>query len=185
MCWSSAPLLRLRPLCVGRSLHPVRRVPAFPPVSPNVPRPTSYQVLSCKKSAVQLTGQRERMLWSPDCRLPWKLRSCSGKSICWDARTPAQIQLSPGKTYAVQYTLNVCATPPAEWEILLRQSPCGAFTEPLPLRFSAGCPQQSLHYVCVLHPRRGCDCGVTLSLMLKAATPLYVEQAVMDVVELC
>lgn len=124
------------------------------------------------------------MLWSPVCRLPWRLRSCSGKNICWDTRAPAQIQLSPGKTYAVQYTLNVCAPPPAKGELLLRQSPCGAFTEPLPLRFSAGSPQQTLHYVCVLHPRMSCDCGVTLSLVLGAKAPLYVERAVMDVVEL-
>lgn len=155
----------------------------FPQCSCSSSRPTSYQVLPCEKSAVQLTGQREKMLWNPDCRLPWKLRSCSGKNICWDRRAPAQIQLNPGKTYAVQYTLNVCAAPPAEGEILLRQSPCGAFTDPLPLRFSAGTPQQTLHYVAVLHPRMSCDYGVTLSLMLNATT-LYVERAVMDVVEL-
>lgn len=148
------------------------------------PRPAAYQVLPCEKSAVQLTGQRERMLWNPNCRLPWSLRSRSGKSICWDARTPTQIQLSPGKTYAVQYTLNVCTPPPAEGDIFLRLSPCGTFTEPMPLRFSAGSSQQTLHYVSVLHPRMSCDYCVTLSLVLDAKAPLYVERAVMDVVEL-
>lgn len=157
--------------------------PCFPQCPWPSPRPTSYQVLPCEKSAVQLVGQRERMLWNPGCRLPWKLCSRSGKNICWDRCAPAQIQLGPGKTYAVQYTLNVCA-PPAEGEILLRQSPCGAFTEPLPLRFSAGCPQQTLHYVSVLHPRMSCGCSVTLSLVLDAGAPLYVERAVMDVMEL-
>lgn len=165
---------------------PCRPGPCVPPCFPRCPsvRPTSYQVLPCEKSAVQLTGQRERMLWSPNCRLPWKLRSCSGKNICWDPRTPAQIQLNPGKTYAVQYTLNVCAPPPAKGEIFLRQSPGGAFTEPLPLRFSSGSPQRTLHYVSVLHPRMSCGHGVALSLMLNAGAPLYVERAVMDVVEL-
>lgn len=124
------------------------------------------------------------MLWSPDCSLPWKLQSRSGKNICWDRRAPAQIQLSPGKAYAVQYTLNVCVSPPAKGEILLRQAPGGAFTEPLPLRFSAASSQQTLHHVSVLRPRIGCDHGVTLSLTLNAGAPLYVERAVMDVVEL-
>ena len=61
--------------------------PCFPQCSCPLPRPTSYRVLPCDKSAVQLAGQREKMLWSPDCRLPWKLRNCSGKNICRDART--------------------------------------------------------------------------------------------------
>lgn len=165
---------------------PCRPGPCAPPCFPQcpLPRPTAYQVLSCKKSAVQLTGQRERMLWNPDCRLPWKLRSCSGKNIFWDARVPTQFQLNPGKPYAVQYTLNVCATQPVEGEILLRQSPCSVFTEPMSLRFSAGSSQQTLHHVSVLHPRMNYDCGTMLSLVLDAGTPLYVERAVMDVVEL-
>ena len=144
----------------------------------------SHPAPSCKKSAMRLTGQRERLLWSPDCRLPWKLRSCSGKNICWDRRAPAQIQLDPGKAYAVQYTLHVCAAPPDEGEIRLKQSPRCAFTDPLPLRFSAESSQQTLRYVSVLHPRTGCAYGAALSLMLNARAPLYVERAVMDVVEL-
>ena len=127
------------------------------------------------------------MLWNPDCRLCWRQRSRSGKDICLDERTPAQIQLDPGKTYAVQYALNVCATSPEEGTILLRQSPCGAFTDALHLHFYIGHPahgQQSLHYVSVMHPCINNGYSVKLSLMLDAKAPLYVEQAVMDVVEL-
>ena len=143
--------------------------------------------MSCEKCAVQLVGQRERMQWNPECRLPWRERSRSGRDICWEERTPAQIQLSPGKTYAVQYTLNVCATSPAEGAILLRQSPCGVFTDTLPLHFSIGRPahgQQTLHAAAVMHPCMSSGYSVTLSLMLDAKTPLYVERAVMDIVEL-
>lgn len=157
------------------------------PVSCSPPHPVSHQVLSCEKSAVQLIGLRERMLWNPDCRLCWRQRSRSGKDICLDERTPAQIQLDPGKTYAVQYALNVCATSPEEGTILLRQSPCGAFTDAMPLHFSIGHPahgQQTLHYVSVMHPCINNGYSVKLSLMLDAKAPLYVEQAVMDVVEL-
>lgn len=157
------------------------------PVSCSPPHPVSHQVRSCEKSAVQLIGLRERMLWNPDCRLCWRQRSRSGKDICLDERTPAQIQLDPGKTYAVQYALNVCATSPEEGTILLRQSPCGAFTDAMPLHFSIGHPahgQQTLHYVSVMHPCINNGYSVKLSLMLDAKAPLYVEQAVMDVVEL-
>lgn len=124
------------------------------------------------------------MLWEPSCRLPWKLRSCGGKNICWDGRAPDQIQLSPGKAYAVQYTLNICAAPPAEGKILLRQSPCGGFTDTLPLCFPPGRLRQTLHHVSVLHPCGNDGGGAALSLLLDAKGPVCVERAVMDVVEL-
>ena len=79
------------------------------------------------------------------------------------------------------------ATSPEEGTILLRQSPCGAFTDAMPLHFSIGHPahgQQTLHYVSVMHPCINNGYSVKLSLMLDAKAPLYVEQAVMDVVEL-
>lgn len=151
------------------------------------PPPASGQAPPCEKSAIQLAGQRENMLWNPNCRLPWKQRSRSGKGICWDERTPAQIQLDPGKSYTVQYTLNVCAASPAEGKILIRPSPCGAFTDTLPLHFSIGCPaqrQETLHYAAVMHPCMNNGYGVTLSLVLDAKAPVCVERAVMDVVEL-
>ena len=154
------------------------------PCPPRCPPPCP--VPPHERGAIQLAGQRERMLWEPDCRLPWRLRGCMGSGICWDANAPAQIELSPGKAYAVQYTLNVCAASPAEGRILIRQSPCGMFTDTLPLHFSIGRPphgQETLRYVCVLHP---CMDGhsAALSLVLGAKAPLYVERAVMDVVEL-
>ena len=140
--------------------------------------------MSCEKSTIQLAGQRERMLWSPDSRLPWRMRSRSGKEICWDGHAPAQIQLNPGKIYTVQYTLNVSAAPPAEGAILLRQSPCGVLTDALPLRFSIGCQRQTLHYAAVLRPCASNRCSVELSLVLDARTSVCVEQAIMDVIEL-
>lgn len=161
-------------------------VPCRPdPCSAQCPPPCRVPVR--ERSAIQLVGQRERMLWEPDCRLPWRLRSCAGSGICWDASASAQIQLSPGKAYAVQYTLNVCAASPAEGKIFIRQSPCGVFTDMLPLHFSIGRPvhgQDTLHYACVLHPCMNNGHSVALSLVLGAKAPLYVERAIMDVVEL-
>lgn len=154
--------------------------PSCPP-----PCPPDCPVPDCGKSAVQLAEQRERMLWSPACCLPWKLRSRSGCGIGWDERDPAQVRLEPGKIYMVQYTLNVCAAAPVEGAVRLKPLPCGAVSGTLPLYFSIGCPphsRQTLHQVSVIHPC-GSD-GCRISLILDAKAPVCVERAVMNVVEL-
>ena len=158
--------------------------PCFPQCPTPCPDPLPGP---CKKSAIHLISQPERLLWNPDCRLPWRQRNCSGKDIRWDGRTPAQIQLNPEKTYAVQYTLNVCAASPAEGTIVLRLSPSGVFANTLPLHFSIGHAarsQETLHYVSVLHPCMYNEYSAELSMILCAKAPLYVERAVMDVIEL-
>lgn len=124
------------------------------------------------------------MQWDPGCRLPWKPRYRIGESICWEGKTPAQIWLAPGRSYAVQYTLNVCAALPAVGNIFLRQSPYEVFTDAMPLRFSVEGGRQTLHYAAVLHPGRNTGCGAELSLVLDGGAPLCVERAMMDVVEL-
>lgn len=163
--------------------------PPCPPQHPSsgpLPRPVPCKAPPCEKSALQLAGQRDRQMWSPDCRLPWRQRSRSGKDICWDGRAPTQIQLNPGKIYLVQYTLNICALSPSEETstIFLRQSPCGVFTDTLPLCFSLTHGTRTLQHVSVLHPCTNSGCAVDLSLALNAKTPLCVERAVMDIVEL-
>ncbi len=136
-----------------------------------------------------MTGQREGMLWNPGSRLPWRQRICLGKDIRWNECTPAQILLDPGKTYAIQYTLNACVTPPAKGPgtILLRQSSCGAFTDTLPLHVpmeDLACGPRTLQYAAVLYPRAKGGAEVSVSLALEARNPLCVERAVLDVVEL-
>ena len=163
--------------------------PCSPPCIGPFPGPAPCRTPPCEKSTLQLTGHREKALWTPDSRLSWRQRSCSGKDICWDRNAPAQIQLNPGKTYVVQYTLNVCAASAAEGTgaILLRQSPCGVFADVPPLCFSlerlAHGPQ-TLQHVSVLHPRTGSGCAVDLSLVLDSKSALCVERAIMDLVEL-
>ena len=159
------------------------------PVPYPPPRPVLYKALPCETSALQLTGQLERMLWNPDCRLSWRLRSRSGDDTGWDGRDPAQIQLNPGKTYVVQYTLHLCAISPSAGtgSILLKQSPCGAFTDAPPLCLSLeGLTHgpQTLQHVSVLYPRTNSGGAVKLSLVLNAKTPLSVERAAMDIVAL-
>ena len=169
--------------------------PCPPPCPPQgsdpcpAPCPDPCKTRSCEKSSLQLSVQRERMIWKPDCRLPWRSCSCSGKDICWEGRTPVRVQLKPGKAYMVQYTLNACAVGPAEGTgaICLRQSPGGAFTDALPLRFSMEClthGSQTLHQAVILHPHMNGGGVSDLSLVLNAETSLCVERAVMDVIEL-
>lgn len=169
---------------------PICPVPCPPPCQPGPcpPCPFSHKTPPCEKSAIQLTGQREEMLWNTGCRLSWRQRSCLGKGIHWDERDPTQIYLNPRGTYAVQYTLNVSAASQAKGtgEILLKQSPHGTFTETPPLHFSmehlAHCPQ-TMRYAAFLYPRTNKGCEASLSLVLDAKFPLCVEQSVIDVVE--
>ena len=97
--------------------------PCPPPCPPQgsdpcpAPCPDPCKTRSCEKSSLQLSVQRERMIWKPDCRLPWRTSGCFGKDICWDRRVPTRIQLNPGKAYVIQYTLNVRAMCPAKGAI--------------------------------------------------------------------
>ena len=163
--------------------------PCPPPCGPCCPLPRPGRPEPREKSALQLAGQREGMLWNRGCRLPWRQRVLRGEDIRWSEEAPTQIRLDLGKTYAVQYTLNVCAMRPSEetGTILLRQTPCGAFTEALPLRFSVerfSGRSQTLRYAAVLHPSMEAGGEAELSLVLDAGSPLCVERAAMDVAEL-
>ena len=173
------------PPCGPEPCPPLCPPPCRPePCSDACPEGAAY-----KRSALQLTGQREGMLWNPCHRLPWRQQSRTGEDVRWDERTSTQIRLNPKKTYLVQYTLNVCAMSPEEEtaSILLRQSPCGVFTETLPLHVSTEHPAngpQTLQYTAVLHPRMCGGREAELSLVLEAAKPLCVEQAALNVAEL-
>ena len=163
--------------------------PPQPPAPCPAPCPAPYKMLACEKSTLRLVGQREQMIWKRDCRLPWRLRGCSGKDICWDRRVPTRIQLNPGRAYVIQYTLNARAMCPAKGAgtICIRQSPCGMFIDTPPLHFSMEHlihDSQPLHHIAVLHPRTNGGGAAELSLVLDAETPLCVERAEMDVAEL-
>ncbi len=163
-----------------------------PPICPSPcppPHPAPHRERTCEGSALQLAVRREGAQWNPGCRLTWRKRSRTGNAIRWDECAPDQIHLSPGKTYTVQCALNVRAAAPAKGTgtIFLKQSPCGMFTDALPLCFpmedlTRG--PQSLRMSAVLHPCSDCGCETCLSLVLDAKSALCVEGAVMDIVEL-
>lgn len=159
-----------------------------PPSCEPAPCPPSRPPEQREKSVLHLAGQREGLLWSRNGRLPWRQRIRRGEDIRLDEQSPSQIRLNPKKAYAVQYTLNVCAMHPSEEEgtIMLKQTPCGSFTETLPLHFSIeqqGC-SQTLRYAAVLYSRMDGGSEAELSLVLDGKSALCVERAVMDVIEL-
>ncbi len=161
--------------------------PCPPPCPPSCPSPC--KVHPCERSILQLTVQREGLLWAPGCRLAWKQRRKRGKDIRWEERAPTQIYLDPRKSYTLQYTLNVHAAAPGKGTgtILLKQSPGKTFTDALPLRFSlepSVCGPQTLHASAVLYPCASGGCEAGLSLVLDANDALCVEGGVMNVIEL-
>lgn len=163
--------------------------PPMLPCGPCCPLPCPERPGAREKSVLQLAGQREGMLWNQGCRLSWRRRVLRGEDIRWSQDAPTQIRLNPGKAYAVQYTLNVCPMHPSEetGTILIRQTPCGAFTETLPLRFSMerfSGRAQTLRYAAVLYPCMENGGEAELSLVLDAGRPLCVERAALDVTEL-
>lgn len=157
-----------------------------PPCCETQPCPPPCGPENRPKSALRLAEVKPGLLWSPGCRLPWRKLARRGERIGWNGHNPTQIRLDPQAAYAVHCTLSVCAMPPAEGEglIRLRQTPCGAFTEPQPLRFPLSGCLQTLQYAVVLYPRTGGERGAELSLVLDTPNALCVERAVMDVVEL-
>ncbi len=166
--------------------------PALPPCRPEPgphPCPPPCNPEACFKSALQLEGQRRDLLWKQGYCLPWRPLMRRGAELRWNEQNPGHIFLNPGKAYVVQYTLNISTAYPAEeaGTIILKQAPCGAFMEILPLYFKTECREnwpQTLHYAAMLYPCMGRSSEAELCLVLKSPNSLYVEQAVMNIIEL-
>ncbi len=166
--------------------------PALPPCKPEPgphPCPPPCNPEACFKSALQLEGQRRDLLWKQGYCLPWRPLMRRGAELRWNEQNPGHIFLNPGKAYVVQYTLNISTAYPAEeaGTIILKQAPCGAFMEILPLYFKTECREnwpQTLHYAAMLYPCMGRSSEAELCLVLKSPNSLYVEQAIMNIIEL-
>ena len=166
--------------------------PAPPPCKPEPgphPCPPPCNPEACFKSALQLEGQRRDLLWKQGYCLPWRPLMRRGAELRWNEQNPGHIFLNPGKAYVVQYTLNISTAYLAEeaGTIILKQAPCGAFMEILPLYFKTECREnwpQTLHYAAMLYPCMGRSSEAELCLVLKSPNSLYVEQAIMNIIEL-
>lgn len=141
------------------------------------------------KSVLQLAQRQPGLTWARNCRLPWRQLVQRGDGLCWKEQSPDKICLNPEKAYAVQYTLNIRRAHLAEdgGAVLLKQTPCGAFSEALPLYFQLErCRDrtQTLQYAAVLYPRMGCGSEAELSLVLEAPSVVCVERAILNIMEL-
>ena len=185
---SPAPIPPGPPPCGPRPCPP----PCPPACSPAYPPeycPPPCTPGNAPKCSLRLVEQQAGLLWTPGCRLPWRQQTMCGSCIRWSECNPTQIRLERQRTYAIRCALTVRAMPPAKGEgvIQIRQTPCGTFTEALPLRFSLermACDCQTLQYAAVLYPSAGGVGTAELSLVLDTRNALCVERAVMNVMEL-
>ena len=166
--------------------------PCPPPCRPGPvphPCPPPCRPEACIKSVLQMAGQRADLLWKQGCCLPWRLLTHRGADIRWNEQNPGRILLNPGKSYAIQYTLNICTTHPTEemGRISLRQAPGGTFTEILPLYFKIEHYEnyhQTLQYAAMLYPCVGRRGEAEVSLILESPNILHVNHAVMNIIAL-
>ena len=140
-----------------------------------------------QESAIHLTGRSCGFSWENGFFLPWQCRERRGRGIRWNEHMPALVNLDPEKAYALNYTINVRGPYPGDsaGAILVRLTPCDAFSDILPLYFSVkGSELTTLHSSAVLFPRANPAPGAGLSLLLSCRNGLLVERASLSIAEL-
>ena len=160
--------------------HPPKP-PGGPPCPPRPPRPLCPEPE--QKSLMQLGLSGNGFLWKNECLIPWEYLGRRGSSLRWSGESPALVELDPGKAYSINCTFNIRDILPmaASGRICLENA--GTSREPLPLCFSIRCASGepvTLQYSTLLLPDR----VSTVSLRLRSRTPLCVEQAELNIVEL-
>ena len=102
---------------------------------------------------------------------------------------PALVELDPGKTYGLDYTINVRGPYRGDsaGAVFIRLTPCDAFQEVLPLYFSVKCLEcepLTLHYSTILFPQAHPAPCADLSLLLNYGDSLFVERASLNIYEI-
>lgn len=143
----------------------------------------------CEKSAVRLVSRCSGFSWNDGFLLSWKCRGRRGCGIRWNEENPALVGLTPGKAYALNYTINVRGPFKGDGEgaVFVRLTPCDAFSDVLPLYFSAKDPEcgpLTLHSSALLFPQAHLLPCADLSLLLNYKGSLSVEQASLDIYEI-
>lgn len=158
------------------------------PVRPDGP-PCGGSGPCCRKSVIQLAGRCSGLTWENGSRMTWKRQEQRGCAIRWNEKAPALVSLDPGKAYMLHYTINVRDTYPgaSAGVIFVRITPCGAFSNVLPLCFSVNCQDNkpvTLQYSAMLFPRTCPAACADLSLLLNYRDKLFVDQASLSIVEI-
>lgn len=142
----------------------------------------------CRKSAIQLTSQCNGFSWNSGVHMFWKRREQRGCSIHWSEKAPMSVGLDAGRSYTLDYTINV-RSPYREsgtGAVLVKIVPCDVFSGVLPLYFSAEeleCKPMTLHYSATLFPQACQASSADLSLLLNYRDSLFVDQAFLSIVE--
>ena len=143
----------------------------------------------CEKSVIRLVSRCGGFTWDNGFLLAWKCQERRGHGIRWSEEAPALVSLDPGKTYVLDYTINVRGPYHGDGAgaVFVRLTPCDAFSDVLPLYFSAKCPGDeplTLHCSTVLSPRAHPAPCADLSLLLHYGGGLWVERASLSMFEI-
>lgn len=163
--------------------------PPCPCESPHPNEPPCGGKPCCQKSAIQLVSRCNSFSWDNGFLLSWKCQGQSGRGIHWNEKTPALVRLDPEKAYMLNYTINVRGpySGDSAGAVCVKLTPCGAFSNVLPLYFSVNCLERNpltLHYSTTLFPQSCPAPYADLSLLLNHSGSLYVEQASLSIVEI-
>lgn len=176
-----------------KALEAVGRAPAPEPPCPCRPAdlcgPPCGGGSCCQKSAIRLVDRCNGFTWDDGSLLAWKCQGQRGCGIRWSEEAPALVHLDPGKVYALDYSINVRGPYHGDnaGAVCVRLTPCGAFSNVLPLYFSANCLEcepMTLHCSAMLFPREYPAPCADLSLLLHCGGSLFVEQASLDIFEI-
>ena len=152
--------------------------PSCPPGPPKPPCPEPAH-----KSFMQLGLAGCGFLWKNECLIPWEYLGGRGKAVRWKEEAPALAELAPGKAYSISCIFNIRDFLPTAASGSICLECAGASRQPPPLCFSircAGGEAVTLQYSALLLP----DSASTISFRLRSRTPLCVEQAELNIVEL-
>lgn len=143
----------------------------------------------CPKSAIQLVSRCSGFCWGNGTPMLWRCRGQEGTHIRWDEKAPSQVNLDPGKTYALNFTINTCGSFPGDntGAICVSLTPGSAFLDILPFYFSVRCLEcrpLTLQYSTTLFPRPCQTESAGLSLLLHYKDSLFVNDASLSIVEL-
>ena len=141
-----------------------------------------------QKSAIHLVSQCGGFYWDNGFLMSWKCQGHRGQGILWNEENPARVNLDPGKTYALNYAINVRGSECGDCtgDVLVKITPHDAFSDVLPLHFSVKGPEggpSTLHYSALLFPQACPESCAALSLLLNCEDSLFVEQASLNIFE--
>ena len=132
---------------------------------------------------MQLRLSGNGFLWKTGCPIPWEYQGGRGDAVRWCMEAPSRVELDPGRAWSVSCTFLIRDFQPGLASGCIRLESSGTALELLPLCFSIRCAcgeAVTLPYSTLLLPGR----TSAVSFRLRSKSPLWVEQAELNIVEL-